>query len=159
MSQTTAQHEVATALAEERKSIDVLDQLMKPEVQQSLTVLVDNLPKLAEMVTMMTKAYDFAQGIATDKVLIHEFAHGIGEFVKPVQDKAKGIAQAAIEAGERTQPLRIQRRLAASPVVFAANPSVLIINCARRAAIQVGTGKHEGMANAGRIEKRHQLMR
>ena len=76
---------------------------MKPEVQQSLTVLVDNLPKLAEMVTMMTKAYDFAQGIATDKVLIHEFAHGIGEFVKPVQDKAKGIAQAAIEAGERTQ--------------------------------------------------------
>jgi uncharacterized protein YjgD (DUF1641 family) len=103
MSQTTAQQEVATALAEERKSIDVLDQLMKPEVQQSLTVLVDNLPKLAEMVTMMTKAYDFAQGIATDKVLIHEFAHGIGEFVKPVQDKAKGIAQAAIEAGERTQ--------------------------------------------------------
>ena len=52
---------------------------------------------------MMTKAYDFAQGIATDKVLIHEFAHGIGEFVKPVQDKAKGIAQAAIEAGERSQ--------------------------------------------------------
>ena len=44
MSQTTAQQEVATALAEERKSIDVLDQLMKPEVQQSLTVLVDNLP-------------------------------------------------------------------------------------------------------------------
>ena len=69
MSQTTAQQEVATALAEERKSIDVLDQLMKPEVQQSLTVLVDDLPKLAEMVTMMTKAYDFAQGIATDKVL------------------------------------------------------------------------------------------
>ncbi|MFC5652554.1 DUF1641 domain-containing protein [Paenibacillus solisilvae] len=102
MSQTSVQQEVAVT-AEETKSLDVLDQLMKPDVQQSLTVLVDSLPKLAEMVTLMTKAYDFAQGIATDKVLINEFAHGIGEFVKPVQDKAKGIAAAAIEAGERTQ--------------------------------------------------------
>lgn len=99
MSQTSA----GATLTEETKSLDVLDQLMKPEVQQSLTVLVDNLPKLAEMVTLMTKAYDFAQGIATDKVLIDEFAHGIGEFVKPVQEKAKGIAAAAIEAGERAQ--------------------------------------------------------
>ncbi|NEW04797.1 DUF1641 domain-containing protein [Paenibacillus sp. SYP-B3998] len=101
MSQTNALQE--PALVEEQKSLDVLDQLMKPEVQQSLTILVDNLPKLAEMVTLMTKAYDFAQGIATDKVLINEFAHGIGEFVKPVQEKAKGIASAAIEASERSQ--------------------------------------------------------
>ncbi|UJF34912.1 DUF1641 domain-containing protein [Paenibacillus hexagrammi] len=92
-----------TTLVGETKTVDVLDQLMKPEVQQSLTVLVDNLPKLAEMVTVLTKAYDFAQGIATDKVLINDFAQGIGEFVKPVQEKAKGIAQAAIEASERSQ--------------------------------------------------------
>ncbi|MEV5029953.1 DUF1641 domain-containing protein [Paenibacillus sp. LPE1-1-1.1] len=103
MSQPSAGQEVAASLAEEKQSLDVLDQLMKPEVQQSLTVLVDNLPKLAEMVTLMTKAYDFAQNIATDKVLINDFAQGIGEFVKPVQEKAKGIATAAIEAGERSQ--------------------------------------------------------
>ncbi|MDQ0061761.1 DUF1641 domain-containing protein [Paenibacillus harenae] len=103
MSQPTAQQEVSANLAEEKKSLDVLDQLMQPEVQNSLTVLVDNLPKLAEMVTAMTAAYDFAKGIATDKVLINDFAQGIGEFVKPVQEKAKGIAQAAIEAGERSQ--------------------------------------------------------
>ncbi|MGO4373509.1 DUF1641 domain-containing protein [Paenibacillus sp. 2TAB19] len=103
MSQPSAQQEVSASLAEEKKSLDVLDQLMQPEVQNSLTVLVDNLPKLAEMVTAMTTAYDFAKGIATDKVLINDFAQGIGEFVKPVQEKAKGIAQAAIEAGERSQ--------------------------------------------------------
>ncbi|EFM08620.1 protein of unknown function DUF1641 [Paenibacillus curdlanolyticus YK9] len=102
MSQT-AQQEVAVGLAQEAKSLDVLDQLTKPEIQQSLTVLVENLPKLAEMVTMMTKAYDFAYGVATDKVLINDFAQGIGEFVKPVQEKAKGIAAAAIEAGDRAQ--------------------------------------------------------
>ncbi|WP_138753935.1 DUF1641 domain-containing protein [Paenibacillus sinopodophylli] len=103
MSQPTAGQEVAASLVEEKQTLDVLDQLLKPEVQQSLTVLVDNLPKLAEMVTLMTKAYDFAQGIATDKVLINDFAQGIGEFVKPVQEKAKGIATAAMEAGERSQ--------------------------------------------------------
>lgn len=103
MSQLSAGQEIAASLVEEKQTLDVLDQLMKPEVQQSLTVLVDNLPKLAEMVTLMTKAYDFAQNIATDKVLINDFAQGIGEFVKPVQEKAKGIAAAAIEAGERSQ--------------------------------------------------------
>ncbi|RTE07170.1 DUF1641 domain-containing protein [Paenibacillus whitsoniae] len=103
MSQPTAVQEVAATIAAEPKSLDVLDQLLKPEVQQSLTVLVDNLPKLAEMVTVLTKAYDFAQNIATDKVLINDFAQGIGEFVKPVQEKAKDIASAAIEAGERSQ--------------------------------------------------------
>ncbi|MWC29415.1 DUF1641 domain-containing protein [Paenibacillus sp. MMS18-CY102] len=102
MSQT-AQQEAAVGLAQEAKSLDVLDQLTKPEIQQSLTVLVENLPKLAEMVTMLTKAYDFAYGVATDKVLINDFAQGIGEFVKPVQEKAKGIAAAAIEAGDRAQ--------------------------------------------------------
>ncbi|THF84187.1 DUF1641 domain-containing protein [Cohnella fermenti] len=91
------------AIAAEKPSIDVLDQLMKPEVQESLTVLVENLPKLAEMVTFLTKAYDFAQSVATDKVLINDFAHGIGEVVKPVVDKTKNIAAAAIEAGDRAE--------------------------------------------------------
>ncbi|QAY67627.1 DUF1641 domain-containing protein [Paenibacillus protaetiae] len=100
MTQTSAPQESAVV---ETQKLDVLDQLMKPEVQQSLTVLVDALPKLAEIVTLATKAYDFAQSVATDKVLINDFAHGIGEFVKPVQEKAKGIAAAAIEAGERAQ--------------------------------------------------------
>lgn len=103
MSQSTIVQEVSATPATEPKSLDVLDQLLKPEVQQSLTLLVDNLPKLAEMVTMLTKAYDFAQNVATDKVLINDFAQGIGEFVKPVQEKAKNIASAAIEAGERSQ--------------------------------------------------------
>ncbi|NOU64783.1 DUF1641 domain-containing protein [Paenibacillus sp. LMG 31461] len=103
MSQTSTVQEVPVSLVTEPKSLDVLDQLLKPEVQESLTLLVDNLPKLAEMVNMLTKAYDFAQNVATDKVLINDFAQGIGEFVKPVQEKAKNIASAAIEAGERSQ--------------------------------------------------------
>lgn len=104
MSQSPTQQEVpVTEGANQHQSLDVLDQLMKPEVQESLTVLVENLPKLAEMVTVMTKAYDFAQSIATDKVLISDTMSAMGEFAKPVVDTAKGVASAAIEAGDRAQ--------------------------------------------------------
>jgi uncharacterized protein YjgD (DUF1641 family) len=99
MSETTTQEAVLTPAARE----DVLDQLMKPEVQQSLTVLVENMPKLAEMVTLMTKAYDFVQSVSTDRVLIEDLKGGMDEFVKPITEKAKGIASAAIEAGDRSQ--------------------------------------------------------
>ncbi|WP_135551781.1 DUF1641 domain-containing protein [Paenibacillus cymbidii] len=101
MSVTTAPEQTAIQAAGQQP-LDVLDQLMKPEIQQSLTVLVDSLPKLAELVGVLTKAYDFAQSVATDKVLLNDFSQGIGEFVKPIQDKAKSIASAAIEAGERS---------------------------------------------------------
>ncbi|WP_019535770.1 DUF1641 domain-containing protein [Paenibacillus ginsengihumi] len=86
-----------------RQTTDVLDQLMKPEVQESLTILVENLPKLAEMVTILTKTYDVVQNLVTDKVLIDDLKGGVEEFVKPIQDKAKTYAQAAIEASDRAQ--------------------------------------------------------
>ena len=88
---------------EKREPQDVLDQLMKPEVQESLTVLVENLPKLAEMVTILTKAYDLAQSVASDQVLIDDLKGGMNEFVKPITEKAKGVAAAAIEASDRAQ--------------------------------------------------------
>ncbi|WP_028559146.1 DUF1641 domain-containing protein [Paenibacillus pinihumi] len=103
MSDTLTQQPVGEASGSARGELDILDQLMKPEVQKSLTELVEHLPKLAEMVTIMTKAYDVAQTVATDKVLINDFAGGISEFVKPITDKAKGIASAAVEAGDRAQ--------------------------------------------------------
>ncbi|MGN7468455.1 DUF1641 domain-containing protein [Brevibacillus sp. SAFN-007a] len=106
MSQATthpAHAEVASTstatLAPQQK--DVLDQLMKPEVQESLNVLVANLPKLAEMTTILTKTYDLVQTVANDEVLIDDIKNGMKEFVKPISDKAKGIAQAAIEANDR----------------------------------------------------------
>lgn len=85
------------------EQVDVLDHLMKPEVQESLTVLVENLPKLAEMTTLLTKTYDIAQQVMTDKVLIDDVTSGVKDIVKPVQDKVKVVAAAAMEANERSQ--------------------------------------------------------
>ena len=82
---------------------DVLDQLLKPEVQESLTILVDQLPKLTEMMTTLTKMYDLAQKVATDKVLIQDMVGGVMEVVKPIEEKVKGYASAAIEAKDRAE--------------------------------------------------------
>ncbi|CAG7618625.1 DUF1641 domain-containing protein [Paenibacillus allorhizosphaerae] len=105
MSETSTQQpaSVEAAAKNVRGELDVLDQLLKPEVQKSLTELVEQLPKLAEMVTLMTKAYDLAQTVANDRVLIDDLKGGLEEFVKPIGEKAKGIAAAAVEASDRAQ--------------------------------------------------------
>ncbi|MGE7879703.1 DUF1641 domain-containing protein, partial [Peribacillus muralis] len=63
---------------------DVLDQLLKPEVQESLNTLVDQLPKLTELVNILTKSYDFAQSVATDDVLKNDTVSAISEMATPV---------------------------------------------------------------------------
>ena len=65
--------ETVTKLPEESGSVrelDVLEQLLQPEIQQSLTQLVNHLPKLAELVTLMTKAYDVATTVANDNYYV-----------------------------------------------------------------------------------------
>lgn len=78
-----------------------IDLLEKPDVQQSLTMLVENLPKLTEMVNALTKTYDVAQSVLTDRLLIDDFITGIQAFIKPVEGKVKEYAAAAIEANDR----------------------------------------------------------
>ena len=85
------------------EQLDVLEQLLKPEVQESLTSLVESLPKLTEMVNVMTKSFDFFQSVATDEVLINDFRGGFQEFLKPVTEKAKGLAATAMEAKEQAE--------------------------------------------------------
>lgn len=101
MSQTSNQQEAT--ISEQQQKADLLDQLLKPEVQESLTVLVDNLPKLTEMVTFLTKAYDVTQSLVSDPVFVEDVKAGMGGVIGPVVGKAKGLASAAIEAGDRAQ--------------------------------------------------------
>lgn len=95
------QQETSSESAEVTAKLDMLDQLLKPEVQESLTVLVEQLPKLAEMTEMLTKTYDFAQKVAADKVLIQDMVGGIQDIVEPVGEKLKMHASAMIEANDR----------------------------------------------------------
>lgn len=84
-------------------SNDVLDQLMKPEVQASLNTLIEQLPKLTEMVTTLSKTYDVVQTVVNDRVLIDDIKGGLMEVVNPVKDKAKYYASAALEACDRAK--------------------------------------------------------
>lgn len=80
---------------------DIVDQLLKPEVQESLTILVQHLPKLTELVSVMTKSYDFAKTVATDETLKSDTVGAITELAGPVKDKVKSLAATVIEAKDR----------------------------------------------------------
>lgn len=82
---------------------DIVDQLLRPEVQESLTTLVENLPKLAELTNLLTKYYDLFQSIASDDVLVGDFKEGFEEVLEPLQGKAKEYASTAIEAKDRAE--------------------------------------------------------
>ncbi|WP_439874506.1 DUF1641 domain-containing protein [Bacillus mycoides] len=100
MTQTKPEQETVQISASQEQ-LDVLDQLLKPEVQESLTTLVEQLPKLTELVNILTKSYDFAQTVATDEVLKSDTVGAITELVEPVKDTVKSMAATAIEAKDR----------------------------------------------------------
>jgi uncharacterized protein YjgD (DUF1641 family) len=100
MTQTKPEQETVQISASQGQ-LDVLDQLLKPEVQESLTTLVEQLPKLTELVNILTKSYDFAQTVATDEVLKSDTVGAITELVEPVKDTVKSVAATAIEAKDR----------------------------------------------------------
>jgi uncharacterized protein YjgD (DUF1641 family) len=85
------------------EQLEVLDQLLKPEVQESLTTLVEQLPRLTEIVNLLTKTYDFAQAVATDEILKNDTVGAIKEIAEPIKDTVKNIAATAIEAKDRAE--------------------------------------------------------
>lgn len=100
MSETNNQTQ-AEQVTVSKEQLDVLDQLLKPEVQESLTTLVEQLPKLTEMMTLLTKSYEFAQAVATDEVLKNDTVGAVTEIAGPVVGSAKNLAATAIEAKDR----------------------------------------------------------
>ncbi|MGE7184178.1 DUF1641 domain-containing protein [Peribacillus sp. NPDC006672] len=102
MSETITQSQTEQINARQ-KQLDVLDQLLKPEVQESLNTLVEQLPKLTELVNILTKSYDFAQSVATDDVLKNDTVSAISEIATPVVHSVKGLAANAIEAKDRAE--------------------------------------------------------
>ncbi|MDM5360603.1 DUF1641 domain-containing protein [Peribacillus sp. RS7] len=102
MSETITQSQTEQ-LNDRQKQLDVLDQLLKPEVQESLNTLVEQLPKLTEIVNILTKSYDFAQSVATDDVLKKDTVSAISEIAGPVVDSVKGLAATSIEAKDRAE--------------------------------------------------------
>ncbi|NCT36659.1 DUF1641 domain-containing protein [Bacillus sp. EB93] len=102
MSETITQSQTEQLNARQ-KQLDVLDQLLKPEVQESLNTLVEQLPKLTELVNILTKSYDFAQSVSTDDVLKNDTVSAISEIATPVVHSVKGLAANAIVAKDRAE--------------------------------------------------------
>ncbi|WP_445488696.1 DUF1641 domain-containing protein [Niallia sp. 03133] len=100
MSESTTQTKAENQLT---ASQDLLDQLLKPEVQESLTTLIEQLPKLTELVNVLTKSYDFVQSVSTDDVLKSDTVGALTEVMEPVVHSVKGVAATAIEAKDRAE--------------------------------------------------------
>ena len=101
MSEVTTQSRPEAVSPSQHSQLDVLEQLLKPEVQQSLSALVEQLPKLTELVNILTKSYDFAKSVATDDVLKNDIVSAVSEMAGPVVDSAKHVAANVIEAKDR----------------------------------------------------------
>lgn len=80
---------------------DILNQLLKPEVQESLTLLVEQLPQITQLVSVLTKSVDFVQSVATDEVLKSDTVGAIKEMAGPVVGSVKNLAATVIEAKDR----------------------------------------------------------
>ncbi|QOK29932.1 DUF1641 domain-containing protein (plasmid) [Cytobacillus oceanisediminis] len=91
------------SLSASQNQFEILEQLLKPGVQESLTTLVEQLPKLTELANVLTKSYDFAQSVATDEVLKNDTVGAIQEMFEPIKDNVKSIAANAIEAKDRAE--------------------------------------------------------
>ncbi|MNO84557.1 hypothetical protein D3C76_759010 [compost metagenome] len=100
ITQTTPEQE-SPKLAVTQEQMNILEQLLKPEVQESLTVLVEQLPKLTELAGVLTKSYDFVQTVAADEVLKSDTVSAIKELAEPVVHSAKNMAATVIEAQDR----------------------------------------------------------
>ena len=83
--------------------MELLNQLLQPEVQTSLTALIEQLPKLTEIVNVLTRTYDLTKSLATDEVLKSDTVGAITELVEPVKETVQTIAATAIEAKDRAE--------------------------------------------------------
>ncbi|MGB7998739.1 MAG: DUF1641 domain-containing protein [Anaerobacillus sp.] len=82
---------------------ELLDQLLDPKVQESLSVLVKELPKVTELVNMMSKSYDTVQSLANDDVLKNDTVEFMSEIINPVKHSVKDVAANAIEAKDQAE--------------------------------------------------------
>lgn len=78
---------------------ELLDLLLNPEVQESLTTLVKELPKLTELVSMLSTI----QSLATDEVLKSDTVGAISEVMEPVKKSVKQMAVNVMDAKEMAE--------------------------------------------------------
>lgn len=79
----------------------LLEKLLKPEVQESLSTLVEQLPQLTELLTGLSKSYEFTKALATDEVFKNDMVSATAEVLGPVVEGAREVALNVVEAKDR----------------------------------------------------------
>ncbi|GGJ12472.1 hypothetical protein GCM10010885_22330 [Alicyclobacillus cellulosilyticus] len=69
--------------------VDLEDLLLQPETQEALTTVLEQLPKLAKMLTVLGKLCDVAEAALTDGEMLQAATDLLKEKTQPIQDKVK----------------------------------------------------------------------
>lgn len=80
---------------------DAFDLLLKPENQEAMRVIVEQLPKLATTLHLFGKMYDAVEEILSDGELIGAVENIVRDKADPVVTKYKETTEAFREAKER----------------------------------------------------------
>lgn len=92
-----------TDVQSEKDERELLERLLKPEVQKSLTTLVELLPQLTDLVTTLAKSTETVKSLVTDERLQQDTVGAMKEFVGPVTNTVKQVAANVIEAKDRAE--------------------------------------------------------
>ncbi|MCL6487375.1 MAG: DUF1641 domain-containing protein [Alicyclobacillus mali] len=102
---------------------DAFELLLKPENQEALRVIVEQLPKLASVLRLFGKLYDAAEEILSDGATLGAVEELVKEKTSPVMAKYRALTDAYREAKVRAEHDRTQfsvfgvLRLLKDPVV------------------------------------------
>ena len=82
---------------------DAFELLLKPEYQEALHDIVEQLPKLAVVMSLFGKLYDVASEALTDGELMGSLEELLRQKTQPIKESYANLSWAAKEAKERAE--------------------------------------------------------
>lgn len=97
--------DVTSAMEAERANsqADAFELLLKPENQDALRTIVEELPKLATAMRLFGKLYDAAEEVLSDGATVGAIEEILRDKAQPAWNKYKSVTDAAREAKDRAK--------------------------------------------------------
>jgi uncharacterized protein YjgD (DUF1641 family) len=94
---------VPTTVSKERPTSDLTELLLQPEVQQAVTELIQQLPKLAPLVSLLGTGVEVATQALSDAEMMGGLESMVREKAEPLQTTVQNAAEAIREAKSRAE--------------------------------------------------------
>ncbi|QQE80087.1 DUF1641 domain-containing protein [Alicyclobacillus sp. SO9] len=92
-----------TTMSKEKPTLDVTELLLQPEVQHAVTELIQQLPKLAPLISLLGTGVEVATEALSDAEMMGGLETMVREKAKPLQTTVKNASEAIREAKSRAE--------------------------------------------------------